>query len=702
MNTIDSLVVRLTALPVWLFPILLAAGTGFALWYYRDPVPPASRGMRHLLVALRAGAFALLFLALAEPVLGIIRTATRTFRVAMLLDTSSSMEQAGNPARREDALAALETVRSRLGNRGLYLAFDERIRPLRGGEPVFTGPATDLASALKQVAAERDIAACVVIGDGRWNRGEDPAAIALPEDIPVHTVLAGEPSATPDVVLRAISAPPLGHDARTVPVEITVAAHGTAAGTIPVEILEKGRPAASGTITLQEGAAGRVVLDLPLRGTGEHTFTARVIPSFADRKENNSRTFTLRVLKSVFRVLLLAPSPSPDRAFLRRTVEADSALAVRTVISAGSAESGGTFPDTLPEYDAVIILDGGGFALTPERMQRLARRVSEGMGLWMLGSTPIAAGSALASVLPVAFPGAAAHSASGPGVMLSEAGRNHFVTASGPDRENWETLPPLSSLLTVQPGPESVVLLTTAPSPQRKDTLPVLVAGTAGKGKTLAMPVSGFWRWRLMMEGAGKSGAFFDTFVRGAVRWLTSEAEISPLTVVTDTKTYLGGQEIFFEGRVFDAVYRPVSGAEVSLTLDGDSSRRVILDETRSGVYTGSALSAVPGDHSWAATAYLDGNRHGEASGKYTVESFSLELLDSSPDPESLRALAERTGGLPTTAAGIDSVLQRLTPRSVAEREERERYLALHPLLPGLIILLLSVEWFIRKRRGMI
>ncbi|MHB9031338.1 MAG: hypothetical protein ACYC9O_21425, partial [Candidatus Latescibacterota bacterium] len=440
----------------------------------------------------------------------------------------------------------------------------------------------------------------------------------------------------------------------------------------------------------------------PLKGTGEHAFTARVTPSFADRKENNARTFNIRVLKSAFRVLILAPSPSPDLAFIRRTVEADSAFSVRAVISAGSADSGESFPDNLPEYDAAIILDGGGFALTPERMQRLARRVSEGMGLWMLGSTPLPSGSALESILPVSFPRSAAPVVSGLAVALSEAGRNHFITASGPDRDGWETLPPLPSILAVLPKPESVALLTTAVSPQRKDPLPVVVAGTAGKGKTLAMPVSGFWRWRLMMEGAGKSGAFFDAFVRGTVRWLTSEAEISPLTVVTDAKTYLGGQEVFFEGRVFDTVFRPVSGAEMNLTIDGDTARRVILEETRPGIYTGSAMSAVPGDHSWAATAFLDGKRQGEASGKYTVESFSLELLDSSPDPESLRALAEKSGGLAVTAAGVDSVLQRLSPRSVSEREERERYLALHPLLPGLVILLLSVEWFIRKRRGMI
>ncbi len=701
MNNIDSLALRLTAYPLWLYPLLLATGAVFAAWYYRNPTPPITHGIRRLLIVLRAGAFALLFLSLAEPVLGVIRTITHVYRVATLLDVSSSMEQPDDPARLREALTSMETLRERLGDRGLYLAFDERVRALDKSEPAFTGQATDLASALKHAAMERDIAACVVISDGRWNRGEDPASIVLPEDMPVYTVLAGKPSAAPDISIRQVSAPSVGHDGRSAPVEITVAANGAASGEVTVEILEKGRAAASGAITLQEGTAGRTTLDLPLRGIGEHTFTARISSPLSGRKENDSHPFEIRVLKSTFKVLMLAPAPSADLAFIRRTIEADSSFAVRAAISTGSAESSWNFPENLADYDAVIIIDGGGFALTPDRMQQLARRISDGMGLWILGSTPLSTASALESALPVIFAGAAAPAAHGLGVALTEAGRSHFITAGGFDLNGWEDLPPLSSMVAVQSKPESTVLLTTAPSPQRKE-LPIAVAGTAGLGKTVAMPVSGFWRWRLMMEGAGKSGAFFDGFVQRTIRWLASETELSPLTVVTDSKTYVGGQEIRFEGRVFDTVYRPVSGAEVSLTIDGDTARRVILDEIRTGVYAGSSVSSVPGAHVWAATAFLNGKPHGETSGRYTVESFSLETLDSSPDPESLRTLAEKNGGLAVTAAGVDSVLACLSPRSVSERQERESHLTLHPLLPGLVILLLSVEWFIRKRRGMI
>jgi hypothetical protein len=174
------------------------------------------------------------------------------------------------------------------------------------------------------------------------------------------------------------------------------------------------------------------------------------------------------------------------------------------------------------------------------------------------------------------------------------------------------------------------------------------------------------------------------------------------LTISTDSKSYLSGQEIFFEGRVFDSVFMPVAGAEVSLTVDNDQSQKVILEEKKPGTYTGIARSTSPGSHSFTAAAYVNGKRYAEQKGSFGVENYSLEMLDSSPDPQLLGELARKTGGLAVTAAGADSVLSRIKTQTAIERQEKDYPLTLNPLIPLLIILFLGVEWTIRKRRGMI
>ena len=201
---------------------------------------------------------------------------------------------------------------------------------------------------------------------------------------------------------------------------------------------------------------------------------------------------------------------------------------------------------------------------------------------------------------------------------------------------------------------------------------------------------------------SGRSGGFFKGFVLGTLRWLTSDTDASPLIVTTDSKTYLSGESITFEARLFDNVYSPVPGAEISLVVDNDPSKKIILEERSTAVYTGVMRGAAPGVHSFRAQAFAGGDLLAEAAGSFSVDPFSLEMLDSSPAPELLGQIARKTGGISVTPAGIDSVLSRLKPSIESERREENHYLALNPFLPFLAIFLLALEWAIRKQRGMI
>ena len=100
--------------------------------------------------------------------------------------------------------------------------------------------------------------------------------------------------------------------------------------------------------------------------------------------------------------------------------------------------------------------------------------------------------------------------------------------------------------------------------------------------------------------------------------------------------------------------------------------------------------------------AYKDGKLFAESSGSFTVEEFSLEMLDPTPDHAVLQSIAALTGGRSVTPAGIDSVLAGISPSVSSERLEEDHYIALNPLLPLLAILLFAIEWGIRKQRGMI
>ena len=704
---IDRLSVQLQNLGVPFLVFLMITAVAFSLWYYRATVPQPTGFMKRLLVTIRILALILLLVGLAEPVVKIVRTVMKESYCTVLLDTSSSMDQRDDPERKGKALEALQEVRSALGEHCLYRTFDNRSRELDPAEITFDGTATNIYGAIEGALDGEDISSIILISDGRWNFGRNPDGSDLPVDIPVNSIAVGSNIDLNDIVLKRVSAASVGYDGTTIPVEIFVSSTNTLTGTSRVEIRENQGTVTSGMVSFGGGNLARTFLELPLNGPGEHTFTAVVSSDRDETAENNTRSFVVHVLKSAFRVLVIADAPSPDLAFFRRVIESDDAFEGVFIVSEGLREPfNKPYPDELSQFDAIIVIDGGGPVITPERTGTLAQRVKDGAGLWILGSTPLGEhASGLKRILPVTFSKRANRAVPELYMALTDKGRSHFITAgvrAGIPENEWKDLPPISAIAPVTLTASSGQVLVNAVSADGKNSMPAVVAGRHGDGKTVIMPVSGIWRWHLMMEGAGRSGGFFREFVQGMLRWLTSGTGSSPLTVTTDSRTYLSGQQIVFEGRLFDSIYSPVTGADISLVIDDNPSSKILLEEQNPAVYTGTLQSAVPGNHLFKATAYAGGKRFAESTGNFSVEEFSLEMLDPAPDHALLHSLALRTGGLSVTPSGIDSILTGITPNVISERLEEDHYIALNPIMPILAVLLLALEWGIRKHRGMI
>ncbi len=688
--------------------VLVAAGIGAAVWYYRDPSPKISRGTARLLTALRALALILLLVGLAEPVVNMIITVTGRDTAVVLLDLSASMETPGDPERKRAALDALETFRRAADDRAVFMGFHGSLVPLERGEPLFSGASTDILSAIRGAVARTDAVSVVLISDGRWNLGENPAGTGLPDGVRVHAVLTGSPVSRPDYVIRSISASPIGHEGSRLPVEITIASSSASDASIAVTVMGDGGAVGRGTVSLGGGSTARTVIEIPLDSPGYHRHTVTIDPDDDRLPDNNARSFGVTVLKSSFRILVAAAAPSPDLAFVRRVIEGDDSFEVDTVVSRGVRDMNAPPEGSIGtnDYDAVILIDGGGQAIDSAAARRIAGMVENGAGLWLVGSeAPADAASPLLDTLPVSF-GQGKRPLDGEfSVIPTERGAAHFVTSGIEEpgrRRDWNDLPSLRSLRETETRQEANVLATAVSPAGHAAGEPVIVGGRHGAGKVLVMPVSGIWRWRLMLEGAGGGGGFFSSFVLGTLRWLTSDAETSPLVVSTDRPTYLSGQEITFEGRLFDNVYMPVPNADISLVIDDDPARKVFLEETSPAVYTGSARGVEPGEHRFTATAWVGDTLFAETTGSFTVERFSLEMLDPSPAPEVMSGIAALTGGLAVTPAGVDSVVAELPESLRRERTEEDAHPYLNPLLPLAAIMLFVTEWIIRKRRGML
>lgn len=261
-------------------------------------------------------------------------------------------------------------------------------------------PVTDLGRTLRQAVGEvggAPIAGIVVVSDGGLNAGESPdvvARFARARSIPIYTIGIGDPSPPQNVRVGEVIAPANAFVRDPFSITVHLVAEGLADTTLTVELLEA-EPDSERVIetqTVAVGADGRVAPVVFRRQSDEArnvTYRVRVVPLPVEAiTDDNSKTFSVRVLESRMRVLLIAGGPRWDYRYLTRLLDRDKSVNVSCWLQSADVESvreGNTVitefprkPEQLYEYDVIVLFDPSPVDFTADWCELADRIVSEG------------------------------------------------------------------------------------------------------------------------------------------------------------------------------------------------------------------------------------------------------------------------------------------------------------------------------------
>lgn len=738
----------------WL--LLGVALAGFAFWTYRRNPAPLSRGVRTLLWSLRGLAFLVLLLLICRPVLSLGAGPAGRRAVAVLFDTSESLSlpagaAPGGATRAQVALAAVTDLLPKLkGKFGLKLyGFDRQARPLPDdaralagsdavrpiGDVTALGPAVE--SAVADIGRARS-GAVVVVSDGGVNSGSDPLGVARRLGLPVYAVGVGTDTVAYDasvVRLRVNRSAFLGDE---VPLSVTVGALGRGGAAPELSLVDVTHPdreevVAHQAVSLAGGGAEQEVRLKFRPGTvGQHLYEVRLPEEPGEfTRLNNRRMFALDVREEKSRVLILAGALTWETTFLKRVLDADSSLNVtplarlaggwRRLDARKLSGAPPLDPAALGPYALVVLVDMGAGDLPAAAWETMAAWVRRGGGLLVVGGGRSGGlgrleGTAIAALLPV-NPGTARPIGELPlAPALTAAGRRHPVTQVEEDdarnAELWQDLPPLT-VVSSEPAPRGAGEQLVSGV---QGAWPALVAGHASGGKVLVAAAGGYWKWDFRTAGYGEKAGFYPRLWTNAVRWLTSPDLANRLYVEPDQPVFERGDAVTFSARLSDRDYQPVDGAEIRVVVDRaglpagaaerDSSVAVTLTGG-AGFYSGGVASAngaslPPGRYRYRAEARLKGEKVGDVNGQFAVETMGAEFRRPAADLDLLKKLAEDTHGAYVPAADAAKLADLIQLAGSTEEEVVTMDIWDNPWFFALLIGLLSAEWFLRRRRGMV
>lgn len=737
------------ALPTWLIVVVGLATAALLVQQFFGLRRRLPLGQTIFLTALRAAVYASLIFFLFGPAL-IDRKTTKLRRpLTVLIDSSQSM---GFPA---DATSGdgkptsrLELVRQKLtgGAEPLIhrLARDFDLRLARFGtsvEPIAPAslgamPANDPGTRLLELiqTAARDSAAqsaIIVFSDGIANGERKNLEGMAPLPVPVFAVGVGPQEGFTDVRIARLGAPDFAFRGREFKVGLTVQASGMRGKTVPV-LFNRGRNLiATRQVAIDSDFfAQEITLTFTPKEIGTHAFSVSIPAQPGEQiAPNNQKEFKVEVQRDKIRILTLSGSPAWNYRFLRMAMKQDPLIELVSFVFLRTPTDTVDVPESqlslipfpiddifleeLKNFDVVFLDDFSHRAyFNPVYLERVRDFVRDGGGLAMLGGTRAFdsggySESALREVLPVELDGKGTFETRGPlQAVLTPAGRAHPITRLLPDpkanEETWRRLPALTGVNQVRAARGETLLSASG--------TPLLTIGRFGKGRTLALMTDDAWRWNFISVGNRETPQNHLKLMRQAVRWLAQEPSFEQVQL-RPVAAAQPGEKIPIKLRVLKDDFTPTREASVQLRVFSPEGEPMVISAApagEEGEYGGEFTPTREGTHRIEAEATLGGKVLGRDRTSFTAAYSYGEADDGRPRLDLLKQLAETSKGeyIPIAEWNDKAVeriaarLESIAPSEIVEQRQTRLWSNLWPF--AILLALLSVEWWMRRKWGLI
>ncbi|HEV3417371.1 MAG TPA: hypothetical protein VG056_11170 [Pirellulales bacterium] len=616
------------------------------------------------------------------------------------------------------------------------------------------GPQTAIGAAMSDALHKETghrLAGVVLLSDGGQNALEPRDAAPQTSarqlgdmGVPLFTITFGQETSQSqrrDVAVTALDVNPTVFVKNELIIGGTVRISGYQDKDIPIQALyevEPGKPPqVIGTKIVRAAKDGE---ELPVKFSyipqtvGEHKVTLRVDPQEKEQDTtNNEQSTIVKVFEGGLNVKYIEGEARIEQRFLRRSLNASPDIKVdfEFVDHLNRKKWPIDFSDAFKHgrYDVYILGDIDSAAFRPEDLKSLREAVEHGAGLIMLGGFHSfwAGGyqnTELREILPIEAG------------ELDKFDRQNF---DEPIREKLHLVPtdreqglkmvpsrPFGDISIMQldtpeknravwlklPGldganlfralkPTARPLAVTSPGGQ-----PLLVAAEAGAGRVLAFAGDSTWHW--YMEGFEKE---HKKFWRQVVFWLAKkdEAEKTGVWIKLAQRQFTPRRPVEFTVGATSPQGDPIRDAtfEASAILPDGSTRPLHL--ARQGEQTTGSFkeTQLPGDYTVLLTATRGGAKLGEAKGRFIVYDQDLEMENPAPRPSLMKSLAAYTkdaGGAtwaPEELTDLCGWFKKQTkdlevPTEIKETPWDKPYYFL------IVVALLSAEWFLRKKWGLV
>lgn len=554
----------------------------------------------------------------------------------------------------------------------------------------FNEKQTDISAFFEELEtrySNRNVGAVILATDGLFNKGSNPVFSSEKIKMPVYAIALGDTAVKKDIILTKVDHNRLAYLGNEFPMEMVVTAKQLKGKTTTLTVTKNNAVLFSQTINFNSDEFTTTIPALfQAKETGLQHYRVK-LSSLTEEMSvvNNVRDVFIDVLDARQKVLILSDAPHPDVAAIKQSIQSNQNYEVESFTI-------DEFDKSLNKYNLVILHSLPGARNAASKI--LAEINASDIPVWSFSG----ANAMLRTDLS----------------LLSKVNKTNDVepvlepnfplfTISDELRKALKDFPSvLCPFGTYQTDNNSNVMLY-----QRIGIIdtktPLMLFNTTGENKVAVFTGEGIWRWRLQDFAANGNHQIFDEFISKTVQYLSLKVDKSFFKVL-GKNNFLENEAIEFEAEVYNESYELINDPEVNIVFTNSDNKKFNYSFSKTtNAYRLNAGMMPVGEYKYDAKVKV-GEKVYPQHGEFSITALQVELTNTVADHQMLYSLSKKHDGELVYPADLASLSEKLNARedirSVSYSEKKLTDVINLKWIFFLILILLSFEWFIRKRNG--
>ncbi|HRP59401.1 MAG TPA: hypothetical protein PK833_03825 [Vicingus sp.] len=684
-----------TEQPIWLVTVCLLLGFFYAYFLYKkdarfDEVKPLIKktmfGARFVLIAL------LSFL-LLSPFIQTLFNKTEKPIIIFAQDNSASILM------NKDSAFYTTTYQTKIDDFINKLAENFQVRKFTFGEELkdektidFSEKITNLSAVFEQIESKfynQNVGAVILASDGIYNQGVNPVYQTNSSMYSVYSLALGDTAVKRDVVLKEVNHNKITFLKNQFPFEVFGLAKKAKGQKTRLKITHNNTILYSKDYLIENdnySISETILLDAKPVRTQQYRIELQSIDGETTLSNNVKEVF-VEVLDGRQRVLILAHAPHPDIKALKQSIESNENYLVTNQLI--NEFDGNTKP-----YSLVILHQ------VAENNVALKSIAESSLSAWY-----IVGAQSNESVFNQINLGIKVNKSRGVfnDILPKVDTQFPLFTLSDQTQNTIKNFPPLLGFFGEYELKNNGYQLLNQKIGSVETNNPLFVFFQQNDKKNAVLFGEGIWKWRMQEFLMNKNNDATNELINKAVQFLSVKDDKSKFRIIYDN-SYHENEELIIKAELYNDSYELINDPEVKLTVENSENKKFnfLFNKTTKAYFLNAGLLP-PGAYQFVAeTVY--GEKKYTQKGKFQVLPLVLEANNTTADFQVLSNIAQKHGGKMFLPSQLDELAAEIEQNknisSIIYEEQSIKDLINLKWIFFILLILLTLEWFLRKQQG--